>query len=397
MDQLESAQAEQQSAPPSQEPGSVLALGVEVHRLTACLLEPVRNQYRLAAWWIAPSGLQRSVAEQIEAMCRHFGRRIQRRLWHRDRAAPFTVSPNPVAHPPLQHVVIAASPRPPLRVWIAGITEHNSLAAGVGALEASQVDVVGRTSLGSESEALSLAHDLNASRPEALVITGGYDSHMPDPQPAVLLLAQKLASALRDLPDDAVPEIIFAGNRFAYREVAAILQAARRCSISRVENVLPAPGQAHVQELSQAANGLYWQKCCRMRGFSLLEEWNTAPVPIMTVESSFARLVQIWMQLNDLTGLHGVYRGRDRQLHVWADAGSDRILARFTTPGAYATEDSYWPPVRLVSGPSDGDNGLPDSVLWWDASGLSPVVAAAAHVSPQAAVDVLRADLLSRR
>ncbi len=375
----------------------MLALGVEVHRLTACLLEPAPHRYRLTAWWIAPSGLQRTVPEQVEDLCSRFGKRMERRLWESKRDTPFTRSPDPVAYPPLQHVTIAASPRPRLRVWVAALTAHNSLAATVGALEASQAHVIGTTLLRAGNDADSLAHDLNATRPEALVLTGGYDTGEGGTQRTLAMLARNVALALQAIPDDAIPEIIFAGNPFAFRKVAAILQSARRCSITRVNNVLPAPDRSYVQSLSQAADNLYWRKCQRLRDFSKLEEWTTDSAPIMTIESSFARLVRLWLELNDLPELHGVYAGNDRWLHVWADADTERVLVRFIAPGALPEADGSWPPVRLVSGPWKEGENLPDSVQWWDSSGLAPAVAAAASVAPRAAVEALSADLLMRR
>ena len=137
-----------------------------------------------------------------------------------------------------------------------------------------------------------------------------------------------------------------------------------------------------------------------MRDFSELEKWTTAIAPMMTIESSFTRLVQLWLTLNDLPELYGIYAGSDRWLHIWADAQTERILARFTTPGAPGESsniETWRPPVRLVCGPWLDDEELPDSILWWDRMGLAPVVAAAALTAPQAAVEALRNDLLIRR
>lgn len=367
-----------------------------MHRLTACLLEPVRGRYRLAAWWIAPSHFHRSVAEQIQDLCERFGSRIQRRLWDHDLRAPFTSSADPVRYPPLEQVVITASPRPRLRVWIAGLTPHNSLAAAQGALEASHAQIVGTTTLRADTDPRTWARELNAALPEALVLVGGYDSTDPHGHQSLTMLSRHVSSAFNGLPDGSVPEILFAGNPHAYRETAGLLRTDPRCSVVQVNNVLPARGQVQSQTLAQAADDLYWQKCQRMRDFSKLEEWSTASLPTMTIESSFARLVQLWLELNDLRELHGVYAGNDRWFHVWADARAERILARFTAPGALPAGDAWWPPLRLVSGPWGEDTGLPDSVLWWDRSGLAPVVAASAHTAPRAAVEALRKDLLVR-
>ena len=377
--------------------GTVFAVGAEVDRQTACLMEPISGSYRLAAWWVAPSGLQRTVAEQIEDLCVRLGRRLRRQLWDYDRAAPYTQTADPVTAPPLQHVSVVASPRRHLRIWVVGLTPHNSLASSIGALEASQAEVVGTTVLESRQDVELLAHELNATRPEALVLAGGYDSEVRETQRSIYRMTQNVARALQAIPEDDLPEIIFAGNPFAYRDVAAILRSALPCTISRVNNVQPAPDRTYGHGLSQAADKLYLRKCRQMREFSRLEEWTTDSAPIMTIESSFARLVQLWLQLNELPELHGVYSGGDRWLHVWADADADRVLARFAAPGPLPDDGISWPPIRLVSGPWQADEEIPSSVLWWDVIGLAPVAAAAAAVAPRAAVETLRADILTYR
>ena len=377
--------------------GTVFAVGAEVDRQTACLMEPISGSYRLAAWWVAPSGLQRTVAEQIEDLCVRLGKRLRRQLWDYDRAAPYTQAADPVTAPPLQHVSVVASPRRHLRIWVVGLTPHNSLASSIGALEASQAEVVGTTVLESRQDVELLAHELNATRPEALVLAGGYDSEERETQRSIYRMTQNVARALQAIPEDDLPEIIFAGNPFAYRDVAAILRSALPCTISRVNNVQPAPDRTYGHGLSQAADKLYLRKCRQMREFSRLEEWTTDSAPIMTIESSFARLVQLWLQLNELPELHGVYSGGDRWLHVWADADADRVLARFAAPGPLPDDGISWPPIRLVSGPWQADEEIPSSVLWWDVIGLAPVAAAAAAVAPRAAVETLRADILTYR
>jgi hypothetical protein len=377
--------------------GTVLAIGVEVDRQTACLMEPITGSYRLAAWWVAPSGLQRTVAGQVEDMCIRLGRRLRRQLWDYERAGPFIQSLDPVTTPPLQHVSVIASPRRQLRIWVVGLTPHNSLASSIGALEASQAQTVGTTVLESHQDIELLAHELNAVRPEALVLAGGYDSEERESQRALFRMTQNVVRALQAIPDDDLPEIIFAGNPFAYRDVAAILRSARPFAVSRVNNVQPAPDRTYGHGLSRAVDKLYLEKCRQMREYERLETWTTDSASIMTVESSFARLVQLWLQLNELPELHGVYTGGDRWLHVWADADADRVLARFTAPGPLPDDGISWPPIRLVSGPWQADEEIPSSVLWWDAIGLAPVVAAAAGVSPRAAVETLRADILTYR
>ena len=382
-------------ATPTPETGSVLGLGIEVHRLTALLLEPVNGHYRLAAWWIAPSRSHRSVADQVQDMCDRFGARMQRQLWDPDLHAPFTASTDAVRRPPLEQVAVTASPRPHVRVWLAGLTPHNSMAAAESALGACHAQIMGTTVLRADADPHNWTRELHAALPEALVLVGGYD--VPGPHNPLALLARHVSTALSGLPDDSVPEIVYAGNPFAYPETAALLRADRRCTVTQAANVLPTRGQVQCQPLAQALDDLYWQKCKRMRNFSDLEQWNTGGTPVMTVESSFARLVRLWLELNDLPDLHGVYTCGDRWFHVWADARTDRIMAQFTAAGDHTSGNAWWPPLRLVSGPWTDDADPPSSVQWWDRSGLAPVAAVCANAAPRAAVEALRSDLLVRR
>ncbi len=95
-----------------------------------------------------------------------------------------------------------------------------------------------------------------------------------------------------------------------------------------------------------------------------------AAAALLTVEDSFTRLVALWMALQGLRELYGLYAGGDRWLYVWADAGTNTLQTRYAAPHSALAAGSA-PPVEPVSGPWSGPAPLPDSVRWHDPLGLS--------------------------
>ncbi len=377
--------------------GTILAVGVEVHRLTACLLEPIDGVYRLAAWRIAPSREQRPLVAPVQEICRQLGARLQRTLWDEASSGPLLQSADPVRRPPLEQVVISASPRPRLRVWLAGLTATNSWAAARAALDASQAQEVGGVCLSAHLNAATLARDLDALRPEVIVLSGGYEGGQGHSQAPIHRLINLLAAALHHLPDQTQPEIVFAGTSLA-RPTAMQLAQNQTRRVQCVENVLPAPGQLNPQPLAQALDDLYAQKCRRTQGFGRLAQWNANAQPILSVEAAFTRLVPLWMELHGLRGLHSLYAGGDRWLYVWANADANTVQVCYTAPGNMplpAPSGAAWrPPLQLVSGPWPDGLTLSAGVLWRDPFGLAPSIAAAGSPAPAAALQALRHDVL---
>ena len=407
MTQMEapSLQQHEYAHPPAGSGGTILALGVEVERLTACVLEPVDGLYRLAAWRVATGRDQRPLPAQVHDLCRQLGGRLQRTLWDERRSGPLTHSPDPVRYPPIEQVVVTASPRPRLRVWLAGLTEHNSLAAAQTALESAQAQWTGSTCLEARLDPATLAQELDAARPEALALTGGYDSPDARTHAPVRLLASRIAAALHMMPEHARPDVLYAGNAYALPAVTALLEQAVERRIHSVENVLPAPGHVREQPLAAALNALYMEKSKRMQGFARLAEWNSGAQPILAMEDAFTRLVSLWMELQGLRELHALYAGTDRWLYVWADAETNTVQTRCTGPRVALPDDAgrpfhkqaWQPPLRLVSGPLPDTFVLPAGVIWHDAEGLAPIVAAAGRTAPAAALHALTHDLLISR
>ena len=372
---------------------SMLALGVEAGRTSACLLESVAGFYRLAAWRIAPRQPGLAADAQLADLCQKLGRRLGRTLWDDRADGPFVRSDDPVRFPPVENVVVSASPRGRLRVWLAGLSEGRSLQAGRAAMAAAPVQVVGESCLTAGATVDGLAAALQRAQPEALVVVGGYDVPDPATHTAVVTLAALLGSALHAVAELQRPTVLFAGNLFAAEAATTHLRSRQRPDVVTVRNVLPAPEAVYTEELSRLLAELYRAKCRHMTGATRLEQWCTAPFQVTTVESNFTRLVRLWMEMQGLPELYGLYCSAEHWLHVWSVEADGTVAVHYTEPHAWPQSEAEWPHPHLICGPWP-DGVPPPGVRWWDRSALAPIVAAVGQVAPAALKSVLEADLL---
>lgn len=372
--------------------GTLLALSIELYRVRGCLLESIAGVYRLAAWQTIPRLGERHLADQVAALCRQMGSRLGRRLWDDDAHTPLLHSPDPTRRPPIEQLALTLSPRPPLRVWAAGLTEGNSLEAARLAVNGSAALLDGVTGLGTNGNADTLAQVLAQHQPDLLLLVGGYD--LPDGIQPVQILANVAANALQRQPRRNRPAVLFAGNRYAADAAEKTLAAVEGLTVAVAPNVLAAPLRLYPGMVASALDEHYWRLCRRLDGFGLLGEWTASPATITTVEASFARLVQTWMRLHQLPELHGLYCA-DRWLHVWAGEGQPNPIVYFTDAGPDQTAPPDWPEPALVSGPWPERVSFPAEVRWWDRSGLAPVVAALGALAPAAMAQTLHHDLLT--
>ena len=379
--------------------GTLLALGVDSTVTRGCLLENIRGNYRLAAWHSVPRQGERHLADPIADFCRQLGRQVGRRLWDETAGAPWLRSDDPVRYPPLAQMALTLNARPPLRLWIAGLTPGYSAEAVRVTVASSPATVVGSTHLTVDCTAERVGQALAAGRVDVVVLAGGYDAADPAGHLPVKFMATVLAGALARLPRRNRPAVIYAGNRFAAGAVQATLQSVD-AAVTVTPNVLPSPGVIRQDALAQALDAHYWRLCERLDGAAVVARWHTSPAPIATVEANFMRLVQMWQALHDLTDLHGVYCGagaegpRTRR-HVWGgESGSPQgtaAAARYVAPDAPLPAD--WPAPTLVSGAWPDRASLPAGVRWWDRSGFAPLVAALGPVAPSAVQQTLTHDL----
>lgn len=376
---------------------SVLALGFDSASVRAGLLEMVNGRYRLAAW--SNTALQPNLSLDIQAggLLQHLGDRLHRTLWNGDDGAPFVLSDEPASYPPVDQIAVVASPRGRVRVWLAGLTATQSVAAAEEALGGGPAEIVGQTLHSADLQVGRLAALLARIEIDLIVLVGGYDYPGSEGLQPLYELSRVFAAVLARTPPPQRPQLLFAGNRWAAAGVAEIFQAAGAGAIEVVENVRPAPGALHSVGLVQAVNFTYWRLCRRSEGVREISRWVTAPGHISSIESSFAQLVQVWLEQNGLPDLHGLYCGPAWWLHVVARPDQQGLEMRFVAPNSRPDDLESWPPLRLVSGDWPSHLWPRPAGSWWDRSALAPLVAAVGQVAPQAMLQVLRADVLEPR
>ena len=380
------------SQPPllSGESSTLMALSVDNHVGRAALLENISGVYRLAAWITVARQGERHLGDHAATVCRQLGSRLGRRLWDERNHLPLLTSIDPTRHPPLAQLAIAASPHPPLRVWMAGVTPTYSTEAGRLAIGGSSAQVIGQSYLTVDATVEQLSHTLLQQRPDVVVVVGGYDTQSLATHRPLHHLSSLVAGAIRRMPRRNRPALFYAGNHWAAPEVETILQSTEMF-IESVSNVMPSAALVRQDALAKALDDYYWRLCQRMDGFSLLERWHTSPVAMTTIEANFIRLVQTWMALHNQAELYGLYCG-ERWMHVWASEAQSEVAIVYSDSDPVPLNG--WPPLGIVSGPWLERVALPSTVRWWDRSGLAPVVAALGPVAPAAMYQALSQDLL---
>lgn len=383
-------------------PSSILALQVDSANAHAALIEPVNGVHRLIAWESAGLSPQDGVAPPavLSAIARLLGARLGRPLWDESRDTPRLSSPDPALGLHLGQVVAAVDPLPPLRVWIGGLTGHESLAAAQSALDSTICRTVAVYRFGMGGDPARLAAELSDLRPDLAVVVGGYDKPGETAARPVLEMCEEVAQALTALPSGHRPAVYFAGNRWA---APAVLDRWSRLpgglSADAVENVAPAPGLHRSTSLAVAASRLYWRRCQATPAVQSIRRWITPPSEVRSTSWSFAQAVRLWRQVHNLPALHGLFCAGPLWIHVCVEEGWDGVRLRFVPPNTRPPTLAGWPPLRLVSGdwpahlwPRPSGQRWPSH--WWDPTGLVPTVANLGQIDPLIAYQVLAQDLL---
>jgi hypothetical protein len=376
---------------------ATLALGIDTAAVRTCLLETVSGRARLAGWASAPRSGGTALDLQLGELLQGLGGRLHRTLWQREEGAPFVLSDDPTSYPPLSQVAVAASPRAPVQVWLGGLTAGESLAAAEEALAGGPAQVAGWTLHSAGLQVGTLAAALAKADVDLIVLVGGYDHRAREAQQPLFELSRVFAAMLARIPPPQRPQVVFAGNSYAAGGVAELFQAAGAGGVEVVENVRPAPGMLNRSGLVQAANYAYWRLCRRSEGMREISRWVTSPGRIGSIESSFAQLVQVWLEQNSLPELHGLYCGPAWWLHVACRAGVSGLDVRYVAPNSRPGVLDAWPPLRLVSGDWPVHIWPRVSGSWWDRSALAPLVGTVGQVDPLAMLQVLRADIFEPR
>ena len=374
------------------ESSTLMALSIDNRYGRAALLERISGAYRLAAWITVARQGERHLGNQVANVCRHLGSRIGRRLWDERSQIPLLTSSDPTRHPPLTQLALTLSPRPPLRVWMAGVTPTYGIEAGRLATLGSAAQVIGQSHLTVDTNAEKLSQTLQQHHPDVVVVVGGYDTQELATHRPLHILSNLVAGAVQRIPRRTRPTIFYAGNHWAAPEVETILQTTNAFA-GVIPNVMPDPALVRQDALARALDEHYWQLCRRTDGFAQLERWHTSPVAMTTLEANFVRLVQTWMALHNQAELYGLFCG-ERWLHVWASEAQEEVALAYTDADTAQAILPGWPMPGLVSGTWPDRMPLPASVRWLDRSGLAPVVATLAPVAPAATYQVLSQDLL---
>jgi hypothetical protein len=377
-------------------PDAMLALGVERRVLRACLLEPIAGYHRLVGWISVQRDPTSDLTEQLAVVLRRLGHRLGRRLWDEKAFAPLIASDDSVRGPPLDQVLATSTPRDLLRVWIAGLSQEESVAAARSAVSAAPARIVGASVFNAALDVADLAHAFSANRPDMLVITGGYDNLGPSTERPIYQLTRRLAEMLRRLPPSELPLTVYAGERWMAPYAVDLLRTVGdRLEVEVVDNLRPSPDYVQSAMLAELLTEQQWELAQRMAGFVHLGRWVTEPARIVSLESNFTQAVRAWMEVEELPMIHGLYFASNWCLHVLAERETHNVQLRYVEDATLDPNLTGWPPVTLVSG-LPPHNNFPLTPRWWDRSGMMPVVAAVGQVAPAAMIHVLRHDLLAR-
>ncbi len=397
-------------------PQSILALAAEPQRAAAVLIEPVEGVYRMVAWQTVELPEQTDPERCADALVQAVNRlesQFSITLWDKVQDRPYTHASGPSAGEGVGQAVVVADLQPPLRLWLAGLSGGGSLAAAEAALAGALCNPVATYLPSPYHSANALAKELRLLRPEVILVVGGYEQMGRRIQEQVLALSRHVIEAASLLAASDRPLFCYAGSSPSAEPVLAHWrQLAGGGAALAADNVLAAPGNGGSASVHSVLAQLHWQKSLDLPAMQRLAEWLDPPLTLSSTHWAFAQGVRLWMRRQRLSELHGFYAGGDRWLHVWAQEfsqqGNDRLRISCVRPGERPEALARWPAIRLVSGdwppgwprpsrPAAGPGSSRASTMpayWWDPLGLVPVVAGIGQSAPEAALQVLAADIL---
>ncbi len=377
-------------------PKRILALCGEPHRALATLIEPVEGIYRLVGWQIMPLCAQTGPDDCPVALAQavtRLGNQLGISLWDADQNRPRAQSSAPALADGVGHVTAVADLLPPLRVWMAGLTAAESLAAGAEALASALCHLVAVYRPSPYRNSNALAKELQAVRPDVALVVGGYEHQAEQGQERVLALSHQVTDAIAQLPAKSRPLFCFAGNSWTTNEVLAYWQEQAAGSTAKVVANVLGPGRRSAMALHSTLGQYYWQHSLDVPAMRQIAAWVHQPAELRSSQWAFVQAVRLWTDFQGLPELHGLYAGADRWLHVWASQEHGEVRVCFVRPKEDPSFLADWPPLRLVSGEWPAQWPRP-STYWWDPLGFVPLVVTVGQVAPEAAVQVLAADLL---
>ena len=397
-------------------PQSILALAAEPQRAVAVLIEPVEEIYRMVGWQTVDLPAQTSPDDCVGALAQaviRLEKQFSISLWDAEQDRPRLHATGPAFVEGVGQAFAVADLMPLLRVWMAGLSGGGSLAAGEAALAGALCSPIATYLPGPHQSEGALARELRALRPDVILIVGGYEQIGRRSQEQVLALSRRVIEAAVQLPDDDRPLFCFAGNSQSGSVALASWQEQTNGGAAMVaDNVLSAAGSNSGTALRNVLERYHWQQSLRIPAMRRIGRWVDRSAALPSTHWAFAQAVRLWMRRHQLPALHGLYTGADRWLHVWAweTVGEEYTGLRVNCvhPGERPEFLDEWPPLRLVSGDWPGQWRRPSQptatagperaaagpAYWWDPLGLVPAVAGVGQTAPQAALQVLSADIL---
>ena len=397
-------------------PKSVLAVGAEPQRATAVLIEPVEEIYRMVGWQSVELPVEAAPGESVAALVRAVNEledQFSISLWDGKEDRPRLQTSDPALVDGVGQAVAVADLLPPQRVWMAGLSGGDSLSAGKDALAGALCNLVATYRHNPRRSAGELAKELEAVRPDVVLIVGGYEEIARHSREHVLALSRQVIDAAVQLPPDSRPLFCFAGNGQSADAALAYWQGRSDGSAAALaDNPLAAPADGSGTALHNLLGQRHWQRSVTMPAMRRIDGWLHHAIELRSTQWAFVQAVRLWSRHRQLPSLHGLYAGADRWLHVWANSppshaerggppgaagglnqeeGAFRICC--VRPGERPDFLADWPPLRLVSGQWPAEWPRP-AFHWWDPLGLVPVVAGAGQAAPYAALHVLAADIL---
>ncbi len=397
-------------------PQSILALAAEPRRAVAVLIEPVEEIRRMVGWQTVELSERASPSECKSALVQAV-RRLESQfnisLWDGERGRPRLHRPGQAVAEGVGQIFAVADLQAPLRVWMAGLSGGGSLAAGEAALAGALCNPVATYLPGPYQSPGALTREFRSLRPDVVVVVGGHEQIEPRSQDQVLNLSGLVIEAAAQLPAEERPFFCFAGN--SHSAEAAMASWRLRTdggAAATADNVFNNTGGNSATVLNTVLERLHWQRSLGIPAMQEIAQWLEHPVELSSTQWAFAQAVRLWRRSQQLPSIHGLYAAADRWLHVWAwetpDQESEGLRMNCVRPGERPEVLADWPPVRLVSGdwPAKWPRpAQPPPVLgsqrpvalpafWWDPLGLVPVVAGVGQTTPEAVLEVLRADIL---
>ncbi len=256
--------------------GSILALDCGSVFTRAVLVEKVEGTYRLVACGEALTRV-RSGEEVLQGARRALQRmtEITGRTLLNERGFPLV--PERADGTGVDALVATLSAPPPLRVWLVGLVEEESLASGMRACQAPYVVVCEVLSLVDPAvleDVGGLATRLQHLRPDVIFLVGGTEEGAEAPVRRGL---EALSLAALTLSEEARPALLYGGNSRLRQAVEEIAAPAYR--VYMVENVRPSADRERLVPAQMALEALYLEKASRWDpSIDLLRSWSEQPL-----------------------------------------------------------------------------------------------------------------------